>query len=170
MQLQPAKETNRVGQQIQLCNEQMDSAVLAMEEISQCSSEIENIIKTIEDIAFQTNILALNAAVEAARAGVAGKGFAVVADEVRNLASKSAEAAQNTTALIEKSMRAIANGFFLDPNRPAIPKRSGERRPSGHGKRRKYFQILSPASKLDPNHFQWYRANLYGCAKQFGSR
>ena len=108
-----SEETNRVGQQIQLCNEQMDSAVLAMEEISQCSSEIENIIKTIEDIAFQTNILALNAAVEAARAGVAGKGFAVVADEVRNLASKSAEAAQNTTALIEKSMRAIANGSSL---------------------------------------------------------
>ncbi len=108
-----SEETNRVGQQIQLCNEQMDSAVLAMEEISQCSSEIENIIKTIEDIAFQTNILALNAAVEAARAGVAGKGFAVVADEVRNLASKSAEAAQNTTDLIEKSMRAIANGSSL---------------------------------------------------------
>ncbi|MCI9575217.1 MAG: HAMP domain-containing protein [Clostridiales bacterium] len=106
-------ETNRVGEQIGKCNEQMEHVVLAMNEISQCSSEIENIIKTIEDIAFQTNILALNAAVEAARAGMAGKGFAVVADEVRNLASKSAEAAKNTTALIEKSMRAISNGSSL---------------------------------------------------------
>ena len=164
-----SEETNRVGQQIQLCNEQMDSAVLAMEEISQCSSEIENIIKTIEDIAFQTNILALNAAVEAARAGVAGKGFGLVADEVRNLASKSAEAAQNTTALIEKSMRAIANGSSLTQTaQQSLNAVVSSTQVVMENVR--IFQILSPASKLDPNHFQWYRANLYGCAKQFGSR
>lgn len=91
-------------------NEKMTKLTLAMENINDTSTKIGNIIKTIEDIAFQTNILALNAAVEAARAGAAGKGFAVVADEVRNLAAKSAEAVNDTTALIESSMEAVNSG------------------------------------------------------------
>ena len=109
-----ADELNRyateVGASINSSNRQMHEMTRAMQEISESSIQIGKIIKTIEDIAFQTNILALNAAVEAARAGEAGKGFAVVADEVRNLATKSDEAAKSTTALIESTMRAVENG------------------------------------------------------------
>lgn len=105
--------SDETGQEVSESNRQMQHLMSAMAEITQTSREIGNIIKTINDIAFQTNILALNAAVEAARAGAAGKGFAVVADEVRNLAGKSAEAAKDTTALIESTLTAIENGRKL---------------------------------------------------------
>lgn len=102
--------SNESGALTQETLEDMKQMAAAMHEISGTSENIGKVIKVIEDIAFQTNILALNAAVEAARAGTAGKGFAVVADEVRNLAAKSAEAAKNTTALIESALSTVQHG------------------------------------------------------------
>lgn len=106
-----AKERgNETGAGLHEGSQYMREMMQAIQEISQRSEQIGKIIKTIDDIAFQTNILALNAAVEAARAGSAGKGFAVVADEVRNLAGKSAEAAKDTTSLIEETVAAVERG------------------------------------------------------------
>jgi len=102
-----------VSEKISDENQQMGEMLLAMEEIEDKSNQVERIIKAIDDIAFQTNILALNAAIEAARAGVYGKGFAVVADEVRNLAGKSADAAAETSVLIESTINAVKKGVNI---------------------------------------------------------
>lgn len=108
-----SERATEVGMEVQRGHEQMQEMTAAMDEINDKSKEIAKIIKTIEDIAFQTNILALNAAVEAARAGAAGKGFAVVANEVRNLASKSADASKDTSTLIEGSVKAVEKGAHI---------------------------------------------------------
>lgn len=106
-------ENMQSHEQIQICSQHMDGLMSAMANIEAKSQEIGKVIKSIEDIAFQTNILALNAAVEAARAGEAGMGFAVVADEVRSLAGKSAEASKNTAVLIEDTISAVNEGASL---------------------------------------------------------
>lgn len=107
-------------------DQKMEALTEAMNNINETSGKISNIISTIEDIAFQTNILALNAAIEAARAGEAGKGFAVVADEVRNLAGKSAEAVGDTTLLIESSVNAVNNGTEITGQTVEAMKTLGE--------------------------------------------
>ena len=104
------KEANRI---IDKANESMNLLISSMDEMSSASEETSKIVKTIDEIAFQTNLLALNAAVEAARAGEAGAGFAVVADEVRNLAVRAAEAAKNTEALIDGTVKRINDGSKL---------------------------------------------------------
>lgn len=110
---QASQISKDVGAHILKSNDKVQHMNEAIQRISSKSAEIHSIIKTIEDIAFQTNILALNAAVEAARAGSAGKGFAVVADEVRSLASRSSEAAKNTTVLIDQTIEAVEEGTSL---------------------------------------------------------
>ncbi len=104
------KETNKV---VKGANTSMTQLIDSMEEISKSSEETSKIVKTIDEIAFKTNLLALNAAVEAARAGDAGAGFAVVADEVRNLAMSAAEAAKNTSELIEDTVKKVNYGVNL---------------------------------------------------------
>ncbi len=108
-----SKGVENVGIEIVNSNEKMKEMVASMTEINEASAKISRIIATINDIASQTNLLALNASIEAARAGEAGKGFAVVADQVSLLAAQSAEAAKESTALIQASMDAVEKGMVI---------------------------------------------------------
>ena len=104
------KEASKTFQKARLLTEELTKS---MEKISNASQETSKIIKSIDEVAFQTNLLALNAAVEAARAGEAGSGFAVVAGEVKNLAMRSADAAKNTSSLIEDTVQEVCSGVEI---------------------------------------------------------
>lgn len=108
-----SQHSAEAARQLQICSQKMEALTSAMNDISEASHQIGGIIKTIEDISFQTNILALNASVEAARAGEAGRGFAIVAGEVQNLANKSSVSAQDIAELIENSMKLVEYGSSL---------------------------------------------------------
>ncbi len=112
-----ASRTNEItrdtASRVEKCADCMNRMSVAMGDINDKTAKVSQIVKTIEEIAFQTNLLALNAAVEAARAGEAGKGFAVVADEVRNLSQRSAQAARDTTELIQGTVESVRNGSAI---------------------------------------------------------
>lgn len=111
--LKAKEHAQQTEEQVEVCTTRANEMVSAMENVSNTSSQIGQIIATIENIAYQTNILALNAAVEAARAGDAGKGFAVVADEVRSLANQSDQAAKATKELIDNCIDAAEKGIKI---------------------------------------------------------
>lgn len=115
------------GEVAQVTLEDMDNMISTMKEINTTSENIGKIIKVIDDITFQRNVLALNAAVEAARAGAPGKRVAIVADEVRNLAGKSADAAKNTTELIDSTIQAVAHGEEIANKANAALKELGQK-------------------------------------------
>jgi hypothetical protein len=118
------KDSNEIGNQ---ANQSIDELIPYMEEISNASRETHKVVKTINDIAFQTKLLALNSAVEAARAGAAGAGFAVVADEVRNLAIRAGEAAENTSNLLKSTVHKIEKGTELVKKANTILKEAVEK-------------------------------------------
>ena len=105
--------STQAGELLMSGNAKMQELKVAINEISKCSEEISTIIATIEDISSQTNLLSLNASIEAARAGEAGRGFAVVAEQVKKLAEESAQAAGETTVLIEKTVETVENGIAI---------------------------------------------------------
>ncbi len=146
---QAAKVMGDVDRQMAESNQLLTEMVTSMAAIRESSSKVSKIIKTIDEIAFQTNILALNAAVEAARAGEAGMGFAVVADEVRNLAQRAAQAAKDTASLIEESSQSAQQGSERMERVAGLDRRRDNRREPGQVDRRG-SQRRQPAA--DPGH------------------
>ena len=160
--------TTDAAEQLAVCNRKMQDLKVAIGDISKASQKIEGIIKTIEDISFQTNILALNAAVEAARAGEAGKGFAIVADEVQSLAIKSSAAAKDITDLIENSIQLVDQGAALS----VATTESLATGVSGAQKSTKLVERIAKSAmqqSVAAGINKWDGADITGCADECGS-
>ena len=158
--LEASRDAGAVKNEADAGNQQMQELLAAMENIVSSSRKIRKILKTIEEIAFQTNILSLNASVEAARAGAAGKGFAVVAEEIRSLAAKSAQASTNTNTLINDSLTAAEAGSKIAAETAQAMQKVMEGVDKARRLHHQHLQCIPRSVRFHPPGNKWNQSDL----------